>query len=262
MEVIVLSGGFDPVHDGHISMFREAAQKYDHVIVGLNSDDWLTRKKGRAFMPYDVRKSVLQSIKWIDEVVGFNDDDDTCCDVLEYAISAHANVSFGNGGDRAEGNFPEINYCTKNDILIDDTLGGSSKINSSSEILAQWTWQLTKRDWGIWKVLADYKTVKVKELVVNPHSELSWQSHENRNELWFIRQGTATIYYSSDDEGKDVFVTRKKPTQTMFIPQCKWHQLVNETDELVSVIEIQYGSACDESDILRAVRPAGDYLPS
>ena len=262
MEVIVLSGGFDPVHDGHISMFREAAQKYDHVIVGLNSDDWLTRKKGRAFMPYDVRKSVLQSIKYVDEVVGFNDDDDTCCDVLEYAISTHANVSFGNGGDRAEGNFPELDYCIKNDIQIDDTLGGSSKINSSSEILAQWTWQLTKRDWGIWKVLADYKTVKVKELVVNPHSELSWQSHENRNELWFIRQGTATIYYSSDDEGKDVFVTTKKPTQTMSIPQRKWHQLVNETDELVSVIEIQFGTDCSESDILRAVRPAGDYLPS
>ena len=73
MEVIVLSGGFDPVHDGHISMFREAAQKYDYVMVGLNSDDWLTRKKGRAFMTYDVRKAILQSIKYIDEVVGFNE---------------------------------------------------------------------------------------------------------------------------------------------------------------------------------------------
>ena len=85
------------------------------------------------------------------------------------------------------------------------------KLNSSSEILAQWSFQLTQREIGaLWKVLADYKTVKVKELVVNPHSELSWQSHENRNELWFIRQGTATIYYSSDDEGKDVFVTTKE----------------------------------------------------
>ena len=262
MDVIVLSGGFDPVHDGHISMFKEAAQKYDYVIVGLNSDDWLTRKKGRAFMTYDVRKAILQSIEYIDEVIGMNDEDGTCCDVLEYALSTHTNVSFGNGGDRAEGNFPELDYCNQNDIQIDDTLGGSSKLNSSSEILAQWSFQLSKRDWGLWKVLADYKTVKVKELIVNPHSELSWQSHENRNELWFIRQGTATIYYSSDDEGKDVFVTTKKPTQTMSIPQRKWHQLVNETDELVSVIEIQFGTDCNESDILRAVRPAGDYLPS
>ena len=262
MDVIVLSGGFDPVHDGHSSMFREAAQKYDFVMVGLNSDDWLIRKKGRAFMTYDVRKTILQSIKYVDEVVGMNDEDGTCCDVLEYALSTHTNVYFGNGGDRAEGNFPELDYCKQNDIQIDDTLGGSSKLNSSSEILAQWSFQLSKRDWGLWKVLADYKTVKVKELIVNPHSELSWQSHENRNELWFIRQGTATIYYSSDDEGKDVFVTTKKPTQTMSIPQRKWHQLVNKTDELVSVIEIQFGTDCNESDILRAVRPAGNYLPS
>lgn len=262
MEVIVLSGGFDPVHDGHISMFREAAEKYDYVIVGLNSDEWLTRKKGRAFMTYDVRKSVLQSIKWVDEVIGFNDDDDTCCDVLEYALSAHSNVSFGNGGDRTEGNFPELNYCNQNDIQIDDTLGGATKINSSSDILAQWTYQLTKRDWGLWKVLADYQTVKVKELVVNPMSELSWQSHEHRNEIWFIRQGTAKIYYSADDEGKEVFVTTKRENQTFDIPVRKWHQLVNETKELLSIIEIQYGTDCVESDILRSSRPAGDYLPS
>lgn len=262
MEVIVLSGGFDPVHDGHISMFREAAQKYDHVIVGLNSDDWLTRKKGRAFMPYDVRKSVLQSIKWIDEVVGFNDDYDNACDVLEYAISAHTNVTFGNGGDRAEGNFPELEFCKQNDIAVDDTLGGATKINSSSDILAQWTWQLTKRDWGLWKVLADYKTVKVKELVVNPKSELSWQSHEHRNEIWFVRQGTATIYYSSDNEGKEVFVTTKRANQSFDIPVQKWHQLVNETEELLSIIEIQYGFECVESDILRGSRPPGNYLPS
>ena len=262
MEVIVLSGGFDPVHDGHISMFREAAEKYDHVIVGLNSDDWLTRKKGRAFMSYDVRKSVLQSIKWVDEVVGFNDDDNTCCDVLEYAISTHTNVSFGNGGDRAGGNFPELEYCKQNDIQIDDTLGGDTKINSSSDILAQWTWQLTKRDWGLWKVLADYQTVKVKELVVNPKSVLSWQSHDHRNELWFIREGVATIYYSSDDAGKDVFVTRKRPNDIFLIGKRKWHQLANETDKIVSVIEIQYGSECVEHDILRAVRPTRGILPS
>ena len=65
MNVIVLSGGFDPVHDGHIEMFKDAARKYDYVIVGLNSDDWLARKKGRAFMGFDVRKAILDSIQYL-----------------------------------------------------------------------------------------------------------------------------------------------------------------------------------------------------
>lgn len=262
MDVIVLSGGFDPVHDGHISMFREASEKYDHVIVGLNSDDWLTRKKGRPFMSYDVRKTILQSIKWIDEVVGFNDDDDTCCDVLEYALTTHPNVSFGNGGDRSEGNFPEIDFCKSNDIQIDDTLGGTSKINSSSDILAQWSWQLTKRDWGLWKVLADYKTVKVKELVVNPRSKLSWQTHEHRNELWFIREGVATVYYSFDKHGDTVYKETLKPNQTFELGIGHWHMLVNDSDELLSVVEIQYGDKCEESDILRAVLDESKALPA
>lgn len=256
MDVIVLSGGFDPVHDGHISLFREAAEKYDHVLVGLNSDQWLDRKKGRTFMSYDVRKSVLQSIKYIDEVVGFNDDYDNACELLEYAIQTYPNVTFGNGGDRSEGNYPEIDYCKMNDIAIDDTLGGVSKINSSSDLLAQWTWNLTKRDWGLWKVLADYKTVKVKELVVNPHSELSWQSHDFRSELWFVRSGVATVYYAEDTKGEIVQQKKLLPNQIISLRKGAWHQLVNDTDELVSVVEIQYGDKCTEDDIVRAKRPS------
>jgi D-beta-D-heptose 7-phosphate kinase/D-beta-D-heptose 1-phosphate adenosyltransferase len=263
MNVVVLSGGFDPVHDGHIEMFKDARNKYDLVLVGLNSDDWLNRKKGRAFMPFDVRFTVLDSCKYIDEVFSFDDSDDTANMAIQYALDTYGlnSITFGNGGDRS-GNFPEKNFCFQNDILIDDTLGGTTKLNSSSDFLAEWKFQPTDREWGLWKVLADYKTVKVKELVVAPNSHLSWQSHEKRNELWFIREGTATIYYSSDDSGKDVFVTKKTPNDTFLINKRKWHQLANETEESVSVIEIQYGDECVEHDILRAVRPTRGILPS
>lgn len=82
--IVILSGGFDPVHEGHIAMFREAKNKYDTVIVGLNSDDWLARKKGKPFMSYDARKTVLESIKYIDSVLSFDDTDGTARDLLAY----------------------------------------------------------------------------------------------------------------------------------------------------------------------------------
>jgi len=262
MEVVILSGGFDPVHDGHIAMFEAAARKYDYVVVGLNSDDWLTRKKGKSFMPFHVRESILKSIKWIDEVWDFDDEDDTACDLLHHAVLQFPNLTFGNGGDRSEGNFPEFDFCSQQSILIDDTLGGSHKANSSSDFLSNWTTWGVKREWGEWKVLADYHTSKVKELIVAPGQSLSWQSHEHRNEHWFVREGTATVYFSSDNDGKDVYKTTISKHDSFEIKVNKWHQLVNETEFPISIIEIQYGSSCVESDILRATRTSdGQVLP-
>lgn len=255
MEVVVLSGGFDPLHDGHIEMFRAAASKYDYVIVGLNSDEWLSRKKGQPFMSYSVRKSILSSIKYIDEVQSFDDFDDTCINLLENVALLYANITFGNGGDRAEGNFPEYDFCLHHSIDIDDTLGGQTKINSSSNFLAQWKIKGEKRDWGEWKVLNNYNsTTKVKELVVLPREKLSWQSHEHRSELWFVREGVATVYHSKD--GIDVFKTKLKKHESITIPVNHWHQLCNFEEQVLSVIEIQYGSNCVEYDILRKPRPS------
>ena len=80
--VIVLSGGFDPVHKGHMRMFREAANLGAQVIVGLNSDDWLTRKKGKPFMKFDERAEILQSCNFISQVLPMEDWDDTASDII------------------------------------------------------------------------------------------------------------------------------------------------------------------------------------
>ena len=243
-------------------MFDHAKKAYDYVVVGINSDDWLKRKKGRAFMPLSARSSIVSSLRQVDDIFIFDDTDDSACDLIRKVMERFPDdsITFGNGGDRTGGNFPELDFCIDNDINTNDELGGGFKQNSSSDLLAEWKYNPTKRDWGLWKVLSDYKTVKIKELVVNPLSELSWQVHEHRNELWFVRQGTATIYFSSDSEGKDIYKTTKTPNSTFHIGVNKWHQLVNETEELLSIIEIQYGSKCIESDILRGGRPSGDYL--
>ena len=80
--IIILSGGFDPVHKGHVRMFK-AASEYGDVVVGANSDDWLIRKKGKFFMPFLERKEILESIKYIDSVLDFNDADNTACQLIK-----------------------------------------------------------------------------------------------------------------------------------------------------------------------------------
>ena len=119
---------------------------------------------------------------------------------------------------------------------------------------------IVKRDWGYWDVLQEYDgTCKVKELVVSPGCCLSWQKHEYRSEHWFCSRGTATVYYSADDSGIEVFKSTITRFRTFDIIQGKWHQLANETDEPVHIIEIQFGSDCRESDIIRSERPCIFY---
>ena len=118
------------------------------------------------------------------------------------------------------------------------------------------------RTWGWWSVLAEYdKSCKIKELVVDPQAKLSWQRHELRSEVWFVRKGTATIYYSHDKEGvKDVFKVTKVEKQIQRISTYQWHCLANETNEKLSIIDIQFGDDCRESDIIRKDLPRGNFL--
>jgi len=138
-KIIILSGGFDPIHKGHVRMFK-AAKEYGDVIVGANSDDWLIRKKGKFFMPFIERKEILESIKYIDLALGFDDSDDTACQLIKDVKSHYgdnAELYFGNGGDRTNQTTPEIKYCEKNNIGLIWELGGG-KIQSSSNLLKGW----------------------------------------------------------------------------------------------------------------------------
>jgi len=134
--IIVLSGGFDPVHIGHIRMF-EKGKNIGTVVVGLNSDDWLTRKKGKPFICWEERKEILESIKFIDKVCAFNDDDNSCCELIKDVVNIYGkeNIVVGNGGDRIETNTStEYEYCKKNNIEMVWGLGGG-KIQSSSWLI-------------------------------------------------------------------------------------------------------------------------------
>ena len=138
MDVVILSGGFDPVHDGHIRMFRSAALKYDKVFVGLNSDDWLTRKKGKPFMNFKERKEILEGFKYINQVLAFDDKDETANDIIKQVCSLYrdfdVNIYFANGGDRGKGNVPEMPLCKELNVVMLWGIGGG-KIQSSSWLI-------------------------------------------------------------------------------------------------------------------------------
>ena len=137
--IIILSGGFDPVHKGHVQMFKDAKAFPAAVIVGLNSDKWLIRKKGKPFMDWDERKEILNAMSCIDSIHSFNDDDESACDLIRkvkelYKDSPEVKLYFGNGGDRTDGNSPEVDYCNENGIELLWGVGGG-KIQSSSDLI-------------------------------------------------------------------------------------------------------------------------------
>ena len=137
MKIAVVSGGFDPIHSGHIDYLSEAKKNADYLIVALNSDHWLSKKKGKPFMEFSERKQILESIKYVDEVIDFDDTDGSCINALEKIKATYldASIFFCNGGDRSEENIPEKNV---EGIKFIFGVGGTNKKNSSSWILKNW----------------------------------------------------------------------------------------------------------------------------
>ncbi len=127
---VMVSGGFDPVHVGHIRMIRAAAE-FGDVIVIANSDEWLYRKKGFNFMPFEKRSEILNSIKGVIVVDSVNDDDGTVCE----AIERHRPTYFANGGDRGKSNTPEQDVCEKLGVELLWGIGGDYKADASSDLV-------------------------------------------------------------------------------------------------------------------------------
>ena len=140
-ELVLVSGGFDPIHSGHIYLIQEAS-KYGNVIVLLNSDKWLREKKGREFLPFVERETIMKSLKNVIDVLSFDDSDKTCVDGIRKAINKYPNhkIMFANGGDRNDKTAPdsEKKFCDNNNITTLWGVGGKYKSNSSSKILKRW----------------------------------------------------------------------------------------------------------------------------
>ena len=140
----IVSGGFDPIHEGHIENILESKNNSDGVIALVNSDEWLCRKKGKNFMNFKTRSTVVGAIKGVIDVIAFDDSDNSACDGLRKARAKYPNdtLVFAKGGDRTADNIPEIPVCKELNIEIKYNVGtkisGHQKPNSSSWILKNW----------------------------------------------------------------------------------------------------------------------------
>jgi cytidyltransferase-like protein len=250
MKIVIVTGGFDPIHSGHVRYLQAARALGDILVVGLNSDDWLTRKKGRPFMPWSERGAVLSAMQGVDWVIDFDDSDGSSKAAIQRVRERYPayQIVFANGGDRTANNIPEMVF---DDVEFVFGVGGEDKANSSSWILQDWKSPRTDRTWGYYRVLHEVGSeTKLKELTVEPGQHLSMQRHDQRAEFWFVAEGEATVYTlnrATDIEPKCKLVVH----QHCWINRNEWHQLCNKTNQPLKLIEIQFGDNCIENDIER-----------
>ena len=254
MKVVLVTGGFDPLHSGHIEYFKDARKLGDKLIVGVNSDAWLTRKKGRPFMHGIDRVSIIQNLKMVDHCLLFDDDDNSSKEAIKNVRMMYpdAHIVFANGGDRTSENIPEMDIQDDN-ISFVFSVGGNNKMNSSSWILDEWKTQKTERQWGYWRVLDDKpeKGYKVKELVIYPGKALSDQKHFKRSEQWTILEGEVKMVTEWDKRQEITYLTPlSRPYE---INKEVWHKASNPGTENAHILEIQRGE-CYEEDIERRNR--------
>ena len=233
---ILVTGGFDPLHSGHINYLKSAHKLNNNVIVGLNSDEWLARKKGKSFMPYKERETILNELKCVNKVISFDDSDNTANDAIEQCLNEYGNIFFANGGDRQKDNTPEHDkYWCDARIVFKWEVGGSNKLNSSRWILNDYVQgKKVERMWGYYRLLHTDDNFHVKELVIKPRNSLSMQKHKHRSETWNVVKGECYVLLNNER-------VQLKKEENIFIPVNTWHKGINESDKECHIIEIWRG---------------------
>ena len=250
MKIVVVSGGFDPIHSGHISYFKSAKELGEKLIVALNSDAWLIKKKEKFFMPFEERKIIIENLSMVDEVIDFDDDEFGSASQALIKIKGFYpkdEIIFCNGGDRTKENIPEMQI---KDILFEFGVGGEDKKNSSSWILKDYQYDKEERVWGEFYNLFSNDFLKLKELIIKPKQGMSFQKHFLRNEIWFVSKGQCSVNFSKDDPNNFEEISLHTE-ETFHVQKEAWHQIFNPFDKPCHIIEIQYGEETNEDDIER-----------
>ena len=135
-KVSLVTGGFDPIHSGHISYFERAKDLSNYLVVGINTNEWLTRKKGQYFLPWIERAEIIRHLDMVDAVISWDDSDDSALGAIAKCLEISETVVFCNGGDRTKTNIPEaMGYADDPRVEFQYGTGGEDKMNSSSWIL-------------------------------------------------------------------------------------------------------------------------------
>ena len=250
MSIVLVTGGFDPIHSGHIEYINKA-RELGRVVVGVNSDEWLIRKKGQPFMSIDERLSIMGNLKNVLCSIRFDDADGSAKDAISKVreMFPKETIIFANGGDRTAENIPEMDTDVDNVQFIFG-VGGENKMNSSSWILQEWKSPKTERPWGYYRVLHEVEGMKVKELTVMPGQSLSMQKHQSRNEYWIVSEGQC-IVNSRLNNGYALPAKTLNMHDEFKVNKNEWHQLTNPFATPCRIVEIQYGEKCIEEDIER-----------
>jgi cytidyltransferase-like protein len=248
MKVVLVTGGFDPLHSGHIAYFKAARELGNILVVGVNTDAWLARKKGRAFMPAPERITIVQNLSMVDHCILFGDDDNTAIEAIKNVkfMYPDADIIFANGGDRTAENIPEMVF---DDIEFVFGVGGEDKKNSSSWILKEWSQPTTERAWGRYTVLDKGDGWQVKQLEFDVGKSLSDQRHFNRSEHWHVVEGSIRmeLEFPNGRTNTRTYLTG----ESIDIPKQTWHKATNVGSNAARVVEVWLGKELTEDDIER-----------
>jgi len=241
--IVVVSGGFDPIHKGHIALFNEAKKLGDKLIVALNSDKWLSRKKGRSFMLFEERALILNSLSVVDDVVGFNDKDNTAIHALEKIKEHYPNdtIVFANGGDRDTTNVPEQAIA---DVEFIFGVGGFEKKTSSSQLIRNYKFGMCYTDYGYYNVVYQDSNCRVKEVSLEPKHQMTFGRHMRKSEFWFVMGGQCIVDYAWEETLGNIKSRDLDAHQHFYIPLGQFHALRNENKrKACKLMVIEYGNA-------------------
>lgn len=247
---VAVSGGFDPLHIGHVRMFDEARKLGDKLVVIMNNDNWLRYKKGYSFMPEKERKEIIESFPSVDRVVitghkPNTDDISICKELAEIKPDI-----FANGGDRKpDGDpIPEVTLCKELGIEMVYNVGNGGKIQSSSWMIraASRAFVRSVRPWGEFYGWDKGDDWYLKTMYIAPKKRLSLQYHAKRSELWVLVSGDATAHIGKTE--RSIKKIPLKKGELFSVPKGAIHRL--ESKKGGTVVEIAQGHF-DENDIVR-----------
>lgn len=242
IKTVAVSGGFDPLHIGHVRMFQEARKLGDRLVVILNNDNWLMDKKGFVFMPEQERKEIIEAYEFVDEVV-LTSHTPGCTDhSVAMEIQTIKPQVFANGGDRkAEVDIPEAKTCAEIGCEMVFNVGGD-KIQSSSWLTNK-RQKYEERPWGSMEMLKSAHNWWIKTLSLSPNEQISLQKHDQRSEIWVCIDGTGIA---------DVGGTKHQLQRGSMV----WfgtgviHQLTAGANG-ITIVEVAHGEVMSETDIKR-----------
>lgn len=247
---VAVSGGFDPVHIGHVRLFRSAKRLGHKLVVILNNDNWLRAKKGFVFMPQKERAELIRTFPFVDKVVVTDHKKDDHDKSVVRALSTLRPAIFANGGDRkpSADPIPEVTACKKLGIRMVYNIGDGGKVQSSSWMInaARRPASRTIRPWGEYYGWDSGKHWNLKTVYIHPGKRLSLQYHHGRSEHWILVEGDAIATIKQHSELEERYPLRLG--ESFRVGRGTVHRLESKRGGII--VEVALGHF-DEDDIIR-----------